>query len=178
MKLSKQSGFSLIELMIVVGIIGILATMAAPKLKSFQARAKQGEAKIVLNQIYTLQESHNLENNSYAVYATSEEATNAYYGADVASAESATNCAPAVGSAIADANAALGFVIQPCDARSPRYAYNIVSGAAGDGGFLATAITGTGAANRVNTGCGTADERTLNANRSETAVDSTKVAGC
>ena len=45
----KESGFSLVELMIVVGIIGILATMAMPKFQEFQSKAKMAEAKTSLS---------------------------------------------------------------------------------------------------------------------------------
>ena len=52
---TMKNGFSLIELMIVVAIIAILATLAMPRFKTFQARARQSESRVGLNQIYTLQ---------------------------------------------------------------------------------------------------------------------------
>jgi len=51
--MKKAKGFTLIELMIVVAIIGILAALAIPNFLRFQARAKQSEAKTNLGSIYT-----------------------------------------------------------------------------------------------------------------------------
>ena len=64
LKFSEQGGFSLVELMIVVGIIGILATLAMPRFRQFQAKAKMGEAKNNLTHIYTLQQSYQLNNGN------------------------------------------------------------------------------------------------------------------
>ncbi len=46
-------GFTLIELMIVVAIIGILAAIAIPNFMKFQARARQSEAKANLKAVFT-----------------------------------------------------------------------------------------------------------------------------
>ena len=48
-----KKGFTLIELMIVVAIIGILAAIAIPNFLRFQAKSKQSEAKTNLGGIFT-----------------------------------------------------------------------------------------------------------------------------
>ena len=61
----KEQGFSLVELMIVVSIIGILAALAGPRFKTFQAKARQAEAKTSLGHIYTLEQSYFSDNDTY-----------------------------------------------------------------------------------------------------------------
>ncbi len=61
----RRSGFTLIELMIVVAIIGILAAIAIPNFLMFQLRSKTGEAKLNLAAIRTAQEGYFAEFGSY-----------------------------------------------------------------------------------------------------------------
>ena len=65
MKLLKRRGFTLIELMIVVAIIGILAALAIPNFIRFQARSKQSEAKANLKSLFTAQRSWYQEHDAY-----------------------------------------------------------------------------------------------------------------
>ena len=64
------SGFTLIELMIVVAIIGILAAIAIPNFLKFQAKSKQSEAKTNLKGIYTAETGFFGEVNSYGDFQT------------------------------------------------------------------------------------------------------------
>jgi type IV pilus assembly protein PilA len=63
--LQSEKGFSLVELMIVVAIIGILATIAIPNFNRFQVKARQGEAKTNLAGLYNSEKTFFAEWNGY-----------------------------------------------------------------------------------------------------------------
>ncbi len=60
-----KKGFTLIELMIVVAIIGILAAIAIPNFLRFQLRARSSEGKTNIAALRTAQESFSAEFGTY-----------------------------------------------------------------------------------------------------------------
>ncbi len=62
---TKKKGFTLIELMIVVAIIGILAAIAIPNFVKFQAKGKQAEVNAQLKAIFSAQKANFPTNQGY-----------------------------------------------------------------------------------------------------------------
>jgi len=65
MRIQKdEQGFTLIELMIVVAIIGILAAVAIPQYQNFTKKSKASEAKVILDAIVTAEASYFAEKDN------------------------------------------------------------------------------------------------------------------
>jgi type IV pilus assembly protein PilA len=83
--LRRQDGFTLVELMVVVAIIGLLSAVAIPNFQKYQARSKTSEAKLQLAAVYTAEQSfysdYNVYHNClrYMGYDPTEEVLSRYY---------------------------------------------------------------------------------------------------
>lgn len=63
--MQRESGFTLLELMVVIAIVGILAVTALPAYQTWQQRAHGSEANIMMKQIMDGQIMYYLENDNF-----------------------------------------------------------------------------------------------------------------
>ena len=68
LSLRSAVGFSLVELMVVVTVIGALAVIGVPRFRTMLARARQAEAKTNLEQIHKLNTLHQTAKDRYAAW--------------------------------------------------------------------------------------------------------------
>jgi type IV pilus assembly protein PilA len=95
MKKQIQQGFTLIELMIVVAIIGILAAVAIPAYQDYTAKAQASEAYTLLGGLKTpISEafSNNADLTQSCVLPGSGIASSGKYVASIAASVSGTSC--------------------------------------------------------------------------------------
>ncbi len=163
----RQGGFSLVELMIVVAIIGILAALAIPRFQQFQSKSRQAEARSNLSHIYTLQVSYNGDNDTFSNFTYLTLGTMTKSASGSATRASATGTAATAWSAYNSCNTTndLGFRVTDC--KKVRYLY---SNSGIQNQFTATASeldAASASTRRVFPGCsnGNNDEWQINENK-------------
>lgn len=62
----NKRGFTLVELMIVIVIIGLLAAIAIPKYNVSSYKAKEKEADQILKHVYSMQSAYFTQHSAYA----------------------------------------------------------------------------------------------------------------
>jgi len=72
MRAKKQSGFTLIETMVVIAILGILGATAVPVYRTWQQRAYGKEATLMVKQIIEGEILYYLEHNNFYPEGTTE----------------------------------------------------------------------------------------------------------
>lgn len=68
----QRSGFTLVEIMVTVGIMGMLASIAVPNFTRSMTEARYNEARINLRVIHTAQQVFRLNNNTFWGGATAD----------------------------------------------------------------------------------------------------------
>lgn len=64
--MKKQNGFTLVELMVTVAIIGIIAGLAYPAYQGYMEKSRRSDARVALLRMADAQERFYLQNNTYS----------------------------------------------------------------------------------------------------------------
>jgi type IV pilus assembly protein PilA len=174
-----QGGFSLVELMVVVAIIGVLASIAVPAVNKYIAKARQSEAKTGLSSLYTSEKAFYAE---YTAYHSAFEAIG--YSPEgrvrynVGFSAAGTVAGPASGFNTVIANPAIfntsAYCVAAGGAMTMAQPCSVMNGADGaaPGAIAATVLTSTaftaGAIASIHAGAAASDAWTMDQNKSLT----------
>lgn len=75
MQIGKQRGFTLIELMITVAVVGILASIAYPTYRDAMIKNRRASAKALLSDVAQRQQQFLMDQRAYAATATALKVT-------------------------------------------------------------------------------------------------------
>lgn len=75
MTMSRSRGFTLIELMIVVAVVGILGAIAYPSYTSSVLKGKRAQARTALAELMQQQERYMTQNNTYLAFTSAQDGT-------------------------------------------------------------------------------------------------------
>ena len=67
--LSRHAGFTLIELMIVVALVGVLASVAYPSYREYVNKSRRAEARVALMETLQQQERYMSQHNTYLAFS-------------------------------------------------------------------------------------------------------------
>lgn len=114
MKNKPTQGFSLIELMISLTIVGILAAIAVPSYNSYVQKSRRSDAWTTLLRIQQLQEKYRANNTSYGTLAqlgASSTSTESYYAIAATNITASTYTITATTSGIQTADSTCASIV-------------------------------------------------------------------
>ncbi len=143
----SRSGFTLVELLIVVAIIGVLSTIGVPTFKKMVQKAKKSEAKVGLGALYTVETAFYSEYGTYGnnINAVGFELDGVAATRIYTSGFPGNNCSSATVGTIAPLSGAGGVLTLssafPAYYTAPTYFY---VGGLGSGGCLSSTMPSSG----------------------------------